>query len=160
MRATGRLNKLYVELLRQNPEWATEAHRHDMNHFMVRLIFCFFAEDTDIFFHRGRFTNTVELFSESGNNIHQVLQAIFAAMNTKLADRRASGVPGYADVFPYVNGGLFASSTEVPQFTRVARSYLLQAGSLDWQHINPDIYLNKQYQSVYDGSFGRSKQAL
>ncbi len=150
VRATGRLNKLYVELLRQNPEWATETRRHDMNHFMARLIFCFFAEDTDIFFHRGRFTNTVEQFSESdGSNTHQVLQAIFAAMNTKIADRQATGVPGYADVFPYVNGGLFAGSTEVPQFTRIARSYLLQAGSLDWQHINPDIF-GSMIQAVAD----------
>ena len=150
VRATGRLNKLYVELLRQNPEWATETRRHDMNHFMARLIFCFFAEDTDIFFHRGRFTNTVEQFSESdGSNTHQVLQAIFTAMNTKIADRQATGVPGYADVFPYVNGGLFAGSTEVPQFTRIARSYLLQAGSLDWQHINPDIF-GSMIQAVAD----------
>ncbi|MFA9203341.1 MAG: type IIL restriction-modification enzyme MmeI, partial [Flavobacteriales bacterium] len=40
VRATGRLNKLYVELLKDNPEWATEARRHDMNHFMARLVFC------------------------------------------------------------------------------------------------------------------------
>jgi hypothetical protein len=49
VRATGRLTKLYVELLRTNPEWGTAARRHDMNHFMARLIFCFFAEHTDIF---------------------------------------------------------------------------------------------------------------
>ena len=49
IRATSRLNRLYVELLKDNPEWGTSARRHDMNHFMARLIFCFFAEDTDIF---------------------------------------------------------------------------------------------------------------
>ena len=43
------LNRLYVELLKDNPEWGTAERRHDMNHFMARLIFCFFAEDTDIF---------------------------------------------------------------------------------------------------------------
>ena len=52
IRATGRLNKLYVELLKDNPDWGTEARGHDMNHFMARLIFCFFAEDTDIFQRR------------------------------------------------------------------------------------------------------------
>ncbi len=41
------LNRLYVELLKDNPEWGTAERRHDMNHFMARLIFCFFAEDTD-----------------------------------------------------------------------------------------------------------------
>jgi hypothetical protein len=43
IRATGRLNRLYVELLKTNPEWGTADRRHDMNHFMARLIFCFFA---------------------------------------------------------------------------------------------------------------------
>ncbi|PXX45945.1 type IIL restriction-modification enzyme MmeI [Aquitalea magnusonii] len=56
VRATGRLNKLYVELLRENPAWASEVRRADMNHFMARLIFCFFAEDTDIFHEEGVFT--------------------------------------------------------------------------------------------------------
>jgi hypothetical protein len=45
IRATGRLNKLYAELLKDNPEWASPARRPDMNHFMARLIFCLFAKD-------------------------------------------------------------------------------------------------------------------
>jgi len=150
VRATGRLNKLYVELIRQNPEWGTDARRHDMNHFMARLIFCFFAEDTDIFNARRRFTQTVEQFSESdGSNTHAVIEACFRAMNTEVAKRAAAGVPAYADAFPYVNGGLFAGAAEVPQFTRIARSYLLQTGSLDWQHINPDIF-GSMIQAVAD----------
>ena len=63
IRATGRLNKLYVELLKDNPEWGTAGRRHDMNHFMARLIFCFFAEDTDIFNGIGLFTATIEQMS-------------------------------------------------------------------------------------------------
>lgn len=47
IKATGRLNRLYVELLKDNPDWGTADRRHDMNHFMARLIFCFFAEDMD-----------------------------------------------------------------------------------------------------------------
>jgi hypothetical protein len=49
IRATGRLNRLYVELLKDNPDWGTAERRPDMNHFMARLIFCFFAESTDFF---------------------------------------------------------------------------------------------------------------
>lgn len=60
IKATGRLNRLYVELLKDNPQWGTEERRHDMNHFMARLIFCFFAEDTDIFNGEGLFTKTIE----------------------------------------------------------------------------------------------------
>jgi len=56
IKATGRLNRLYVELLKDNPEWGAADRRHEMNHFMARLIFCFFAEDTDIFLEAGLFT--------------------------------------------------------------------------------------------------------
>lgn len=158
VRATGRLNKLYVELLKRNPEWATEARRHDMNHFMARLIFCFFAEHTDIFNGRGLFTDTIEQMSETNDsNTHQVMEAIFRSMNIKPADRAASDLPNYAIQFPYVNGGLFAESTEVPQFNQIARSYLLGAGHLDWQDINPDIF-GSMIQAVADdaerGSLG------
>ena len=66
IRATSRLNRLYVELLKDNPEWGTAARRHDMNHFMARLIFCFFAEDTDIFNGTGLFTATIEQMSAQG----------------------------------------------------------------------------------------------
>lgn len=150
VRATGRLNKLYVELLRENPDWAKDERRADMNHFMARLIFCFFAEDTDIFNGEGLFTQTVERFSDrDGSNTHEVLQAIFRAMNTKIAERAAGGFRPWADQFPYVNGGLFSGSTEVPRFTRMARTYLLHAGGLNWKEINPDIF-GSMIQAVAD----------
>jgi len=63
IKATSRLNKLYIELLRHNPEWTASERRHDMNHFLARLIFCFFAEDTGIFSGDGLFTNTVQKMS-------------------------------------------------------------------------------------------------
>lgn len=150
VRATGRLNKLYVELLRENPDWATAARRPDMNHFMARLIFCFFAEDTDIFPGATMFTATVDQMSErDGANVHEVLGTIFRAMNTKTEDRAAAGIPRWAIEFPYVNGGLFSGSTDVPKFTRTARSYLYQAGQLDWREINPDIF-GSMIQAVAD----------
>ena len=150
VRATGRLNKLYVELLRQNPEWGTEARRHDMNHFMARLIFCFFAEDTDIFGSIKLFTSTVTGLSDSdGSNTHQVLAECFSAMDRKREERNSSNTPGYASKFPHVNGGLFAGSKEVPRFTRFARSLFLQAGSENWRFINPDIF-GSMIQAVAD----------
>jgi hypothetical protein len=144
IRATSRLNRLYVELLKTNPEWSTEARRHDMNHFMARLIFCFFAEDTDIF-PRGPqgalFTSTVETMSaRDSSDTHEVISELFLAMNTKQAERAEAGVPRWADTFPYVNGGLFAGSLDVPRFSKLARSYLMHIGGLDWQRINPDIF--------------------
>ena len=150
VRATGRLNKLYIELLRENPAWATFERRPDMNHFMARLVFCFFAEDTDIFHGDSLFTATVDRMSErDGSNANEVLETIFRAMNTKTDDRVAAELPRWANGFPYVNGGLFSGSTEVPKFTRTARSYLYQAGQLDWKEINPDIF-GSMIQAVAD----------
>jgi len=152
VRATARLNKLYVELLRENPEWALDERRADMNHFMARLVFCFFAEDTDIFNGEGLFTHTIEQMGErDGSNTHEVLQAIFRAMNIKVAERANAEprLPNWANSFPYVNGGLFSGSTEVPRFTRMARTYLIHAGNLNWKQINPDIF-GSMIQAVAD----------
>lgn len=152
VRATGRLNKLYVELLRENPEWAKAERRGDMNHFMSRLIFCFFAEDTGIFNSTGLFSKTVEQMSErDGSNAHEVLEVVFRAMNIKTQDRANAQpkLPNWAGVFPYVNGGLFSGSTEVPRFSRIARTYLTHAANLNWKEINPDIF-GSMIQAVAD----------
>jgi hypothetical protein len=150
IRATGRLNKLYIELLKDNPEWGTSDRRHEMNHFMARLIFCFFAEDTGIFRGDRLFTGTVERMSvKDSENTHDVIGKIFLAMNTKIADREAAKLPTWVSDFPYVNGGLFSDSTESPRFSRIARSYLIHIGSLDWKLINPDIF-GSMIQAVAD----------
>lgn len=149
MKAASRLNRLYVELLKDNSEWGSAMRRHDMNHFMARLIFCFFAEDTDIFNGKGLFTATVEKMSTGDFAItHEVISEIFRAMNTPTTHegkpdnryRKAANTKSWADKFPYVNGGLFSGSTDVPRFSKIARSYLLHVGGLDWQRINPDIF--------------------
>jgi hypothetical protein len=164
VKATGRLNKLYVELLKDNPDWATDERRHELNQFMARLIFCFFAEDTGIF-REGQFTATITQMSQAGHgsgdeqwgNTHIVLTELFRAMDTPVTHngnlddryRRAAGIRPYADVFPYVNGGLFTGATDCPRFSRTARAYLLRAGELDWKEINPDIF-GSMIQAVAD----------
>lgn len=141
IRATSRLNRLYVELLKDNPEWGTAERRPDMNHFMARLIFCFFAESTDIFDGTGLFTATIERMSaRDSSNTRQVIGELFRAMNTRTEDRAAAKLSRWADVLPYVNGGLFSGSSDAPRFSRIARSYLLHIGNLDWTKINPDIF--------------------
>lgn len=164
VKATGRLNKLYVELLKDNPDWATEDRRHELNQFMARLIFCFFAEDTGIF-REGQFTAVVARMSHAGHgsgeaqwgNTHEVLTELFRAMDTPVMHegnlddryRRAASIRPYADVFPYVNGGLFTGATDSPRFSRTARAYLLRTGELDWKEINPDIF-GSMIQAVAD----------
>jgi hypothetical protein len=163
IRATRRLNQLYLALRQENPDWDTNARRPDMNHFMARLIFCFFAENTDIFMGGRLFTGTIaQMSARDGSDTDFVIGEIFRAMNTKIADRGAARLRPWADTFPYVNGGLFSGSLDspsedgrpsgrpmVPRFNRTARSYLLNIGGLDWKQINPDIF-GSMIQAVAD----------
>lgn len=158
IRATSRLNRLYLELLKDNPDWGSEAQRHEMNHFMARLIFCFFAEDTDIFSGTDLFTDTItKMSARDSANTHEVIGEIFRAMNTAHDLREKAKLPRWTNGFPYVNGGLFSGSVEVPRFSKISRSYLLHIGSLDWTQINPDIF-GSMIQAVADeeerGSLG------
>lgn len=147
IKATGRLNKLYVELLKDNPDWAGAERRLELNHLMARLIFCMFAEDTGIF-PSNLFSRTVEQMSD-GDNTHEILAELFRAMATHGDQRAAAGIKSWADRFPYVNGGLFADAGDCPRFSKIARTYLLRAASLNWQEINPDIF-GSMIQAVAD----------
>lgn len=150
IRATSRLNRLYVELLKDNPDWGASDRTHDMNHFMARLIFCFFAEDTDIFNGSNLFSGIIDKMSErDSSNTHEVIGEIFRALNTNYDDRKGINIPRWVAGFPYVNGGLFSGNLDVPRFSKIARSYLLHIGSLDWTKINPDIF-GSMIQAVAD----------
>ncbi len=150
IRATSRFNRLSVELLKDNPDWGTAARRVDMNHFMARLIFCFYAEDTGIFHPSHPFTGTIEKMSDrDSGNTHEVIGELFRAMNTRKESHESAGIRNWARPFPYVNGGLFGGNLDVPRFSRIARSYLLHIGSLDWTKINPDIF-GSMIQAVAD----------
>ena len=148
IKATSRLNRLYVELLQHNPQWDTAERREEMNHFFARLIFCFFAEDTGIFNGNNLFTKTVEQMSD-GTNAHEILTELFQAMNTSPEARKTADLRPYATQFPYVNGGLFSGSPNAPKFSKIARSYLIHVGHLDWTQINPDIF-GSMIQAVAD----------
>jgi hypothetical protein len=150
IKATGRLNRLYVELLKTNPDWDKAERRQEMNHFMGRLIFCFFAEDTNIFPRANLFTDTIaQMSAGDASNTHEVLGEIFRAMAMPLKEREKANICNWAKPFPYANGGLFSGSVEVPRFSKIARSYLLHVGNLDWTKINPDIF-GSMIQAVAD----------
>src|SRR5215813_297969 len=70
----------------------------------------------------------------------EVIGELFRAMNTKRENRANAKTPRWADAFPYVNGELFSGSVDTPRFSKIARSYLIHIGNLDWTKINPDIF--------------------
>ena len=148
--AADYLNQLHAQLLRDNPDWANRSD--DMNHFMARLIFLFFAEDTGILNGENLFINTVDTLSEpDGSNTHQVIQEIFQAMDLDRPERAGAGLHPWANKFPYVNGGLFSHDNEVPLFTKRTRNLLMEIGELDWAKINPDIF-GSMIQAIADES--------
>ena len=150
IKATSRLNKLYVELLKENLDWGSAERRQELNQFMARLIFCFFAEDTGIFQSQGLFSTCVQQMSDGQTgNTHEVIKELFRAMDTKPEDRAAKAIKSWANAFPYVNGGLFTHHVDCPRFSRTARSYLLRASELNWKEINPDIF-GSMIQAVAD----------
>lgn len=138
IKATGRVAKLYDTILEANSDWIERDYTHDLNQFMTRLLFCFFAEDTSIF-EKDIFTTTVMNYTdEDGSDTAEVVGNIFAAMRSRPEDRLH--LPDYARKFPYVNGGLFRDATQVPKFSKRARRLFKECGELYWKEINPDIF--------------------
>ncbi len=126
--------------MKDNEDWGTDARRPELNQFMARLIFCFFAESTGIFLPH-LFTETIRQMTDpSGANPNEVISELFRVMDTKREDLKARNFRPWAVQFPYVNGNLFAGKADCPRFSRIARADLLRAGELDWKAINPDIF--------------------
>ena len=145
VKAAERMAKLYDEITKDNPT-TTHEEVHDLNVFLSRLLFCYFAEDTGIF-DKDIFTLSVDsLTQKDGSDLNSYLDTLFVMMNTPLIQRPifysgTASMPAYLKAFPYVNGGLFRNQHPAPAFTRKSRQMLIECGlSLQWQDINPDIF--------------------
>ena len=135
-KASYRMAKLYDILVNENPN-IYEDGGHNLNIFLSRILFCFFAEDTDIFHEESIFTNTLKLHTkEDGSDVHIFLNRLFKVLNTKDNGHE----PDFLKLFPYVNGGLFNSEIQAPKFSKEARKIILECGDLRWNEINPDIF--------------------
>lgn len=136
--AAYKMAQLYDLLITQNPNvYNSKESIHNLNIFLSRLLFCFFAEDTEIFDGDSIFTNTLYQHSnENGSDIHLFLDRLFDRLNTE----NAKGFPAHLAQFPYVNGGLFRDKIASPVFTAKARKILIELGELNWRDINPDIF--------------------
>lgn len=136
VKAAEKLAKLHDELRAYNA-FDSNDDLHDLNIFITRLLFCFFAEDTGIF-EEHLFTSSIQQFTkEDGSDLAEYLAEAFNVMDV---ERRDNDVPRIISQFPYVNGGLFSKHIAVPRMSAKARRILLECGELDWQDINPDIF--------------------
>lgn len=136
--ASYKMAELYDLLIEENPNiYNSKEGIHNLNIFLSRLLFCFFAEDTEIFDEESIFTNTfAQHTNENGKDSHKFLDELFERLDTKSEENFSS----YLAKFPYVNGGLFNQKINSPVFNSKARKTLIELGSLNWKDINPDIF--------------------
>lgn len=138
IRAAYKMDKLYQAIVNDDPEYYKN-NSHDLNIFLSRLLFCFFAEDTGIFPKAGMFTNSVNSHThENGDEMDIYFSTLFDVLNTKDSDR--SKFASHFLEFPYVNGGLFEINIKLPTFTASSRKLIIECGKLNWDSINPDIF--------------------
>ncbi|WKK60361.1 DNA methyltransferase [Sphingobacterium sp. BN32] len=146
--AAYKLAELYDLLVIDNPDWVAQGS-HQLNLFLSRLLFCYFAEDTGIFSTKSIFTEALANNTNSdGSDVAEFLSILFKKLNTETGD---GGGSGYLERFPYVNGGLFRDEIICPKFSQKSRQILLDSGELDWSEINPDIF-GSMIQAVADPS--------
>ena len=144
--AAYKLGELYDILVADNPDWIVQGS-HQLNIFLSRLLFCFFAEDTGIFAVKSIFTESlVNNTQVDGSDVKEFLSLLFKKLNTEPGK---GNFPTYLNDFPYVNGGLFRDDIECPKFSKKARQILIDSGELDWSEINPDIF-GSMIQAVAD----------
>lgn len=138
VKAAEKLAKLHDEIRAYN-EYNSDDDLHDLNIFISRLLFCFFAEDTGIF-EENLFTNFIRRFTkDDGSDLCEMLEQAFCVMNVPMNERSADITKEIND-FPYVNGGLFAHDIPIPKMGYKARKIIIESGELNWKDINPDIF--------------------
>ena len=138
VKAAERMAKLFDEIKRDNPDFTLE-YVHGLNVFLTRLLFCFFAEDTEIF-PKGAFTQAIDSYTQNdGSDLADFLTRLFSVLNTP-EKLRSKDLPDFLQQFPYVNGGLFRDAMPLPIFSTRSRNAIVKSGELDWAAINPDIF--------------------
>ena len=136
VKAAERLAKLHDELRAYN-EFRSDSDLHDLNIFITRLLFCFFAEDTGIF-EENLFTASIMRYTKpDGSDLADYLARTFNIMDVSLRTRETLSI---IRQFPYVNGGLFSRRIQIPLMGAKARRIIIECGELDWKDINPDIF--------------------
>ena len=132
--------------------------RHDLERFLVRIVFCLFADDTGIFEPRDIFLEFIETRTrEDGSDLGPWLSQMFQVLDTP-DELRSRLLDEDLARFPYVNGVLFRESLRIPSFSAEMRSRLLDACNFDWSNISPAIF-GALFQSVMDPEERRAQGA-
>ncbi len=142
------MGKLHDELRRVGYEG------HPLELFLVRLMFCFFADDTGIF-QKDQFGDYIEARSrEDGSDLGQTIAEVFRVLETT-PEKRLQNIPEDLAAFAYVNGGLFEEAEAPPYFDKGSRAILLHCARFNWSSVSPAIF-GSLFQSVMDSEERRS----
>lgn len=143
-KAAERMKELYDEIVKCNAQRIIDKDlnfRHDLNIFFSRLLFCYFAEDTDLF-EPKQFTNSIKNYTKlDGSDTPYFFEQLFKSLDSKPYEKQ--GMPDPFNKFPYVNGTIFDTkqhSILIPQFNAQAHHLLIQLAESDWSDVNPDIF--------------------
>ena len=131
---------------------------HDLELFLVRTVFCLFADDTGIFEPRDIFLQFIEeRTAADGADLGPWMARLFQVLNTP-SDRRSRALDEDLTRFPHVNGELFAEPLRIPDFDAAMRQALLDAGRFDWTAISPAVF-GALFQSVMEPADRRAQGA-
>ena len=135
------IGELYNDIIAlYNEDEITPTLLHDLNVFCVRMVFCFYAEDSLVFSKKDMFGNFLQDFHHKRSAFRSMLKCLFAVLNTPYEQRDIEEKE--LNKFPYINGGLFDKQTQLPRFTESIAYSITQKISLgfDWSPINPAIF--------------------
>lgn len=137
IQAGNLIARLYDEMRKGYLDPDSPESMHALNVLCVRLVFCLYCEDSDLF-PKDAFYKYLKDIPAGG--IRNQLKRLFIALNTDIADRDQYDLD--LQPFPYVNGGLFRDVTEVPNFSEEMKSFLLEevSAQVDWSQISPTIF--------------------
>lgn len=130
----------------------------DLERFLVRLLFCLFADDTGIFEPRDAFLDFIkERTREDGSDLGPWLAQLFEVLNTPV-EARQNSLDEDLTRFPYVNGGLFSERLSIPSFNALMRAQLIVACEFNWNAVSPAIF-GSLFQSVMNREERRASGA-
>lgn len=148
VKACEKMGRLYDIIRTLNHYDASNIH--ELNVFLTRLLFCFFAEDTGIFPKPCQMTAAIESLTQAdGSDLSNFFSRLFVILDAKPESPVRQSETATLAAFPYVNGGLFRESCRVPTLNAKARTLLLECGKLEWNQISPVIF-GSMFQSVMD----------
>lgn len=142
IRAAELMGKLYDVMIE------TGYKGHELNVFLVRILFCLFSDDANIFLHHQFRSYLENRTREDGSDTGMHLDSLFHILNTSF-EKRQTTLDEELSQFPYVNGGLFAEQINCPAFNSEMRKRLIEACAFDWSKISPAIF-GSLFQSVMD----------